>query len=301
METIKEDLSWLIIGANGQLGCELVQELTNREYSFSVPRKLDLNITNREQVFGFLEELRPKTVVNSAAWTDVERAESFESDAYNVNANGPLNLADACKEFNIQLVHISTDYVFSGKADIPWEIKSLKEPISVYGKTKSAGEDFILQYYGAKSLIFRTSWLYSKYKKNFVKSIIAKAILSKDPINVVKDQVGSPTSARDLSIRIIESVEKSVSPGIYHATNSGEASWYEFGQNILELIGEDPDRVKPILTKELKTNVNRPSYSVLGQECWKNEGLPPMRNWKLALREQISEIRDTVRGEGLFN
>jgi dTDP-4-dehydrorhamnose reductase len=297
VETIKEDLSWLIIGAKGQLGSELVQELANREHSFSAPKKLDLNITNREQVFGFLQENRPKIVVNSAAWTDVERAESFVSDAYNVNANGPLNLAHACKIFNIQLVHISTDYVFSGKADIPWEIKSIKEPISEYGKSKSAGEDYILQHYDAKSLIFRTSWLYSKYERNFVKSIITKAIKSKDPINVVRDQFGSPTSARDLSIRIIECVEKSVKPAIYHASNSGEASWYEFGRYILELIGEDPNRVKPILTKELKTNVKRPSYSVLGQECWKNTGLLPMRNWKLALSEQISEIRDTVHRE----
>lgn len=298
VETIKKDLSWLVIGSTGQLGSEITTELRTRNLQLISPNKIELDITNWNHVFEYFEQNRPKVVVNAAAWTDVESSESSKSLAYKINAEGANNLALASKEIGAKFIHISTDYVFSGKSNAAWEIDSAKEPISEYGRSKSIGEDLILSNYDIGAYIFRTSWLYSKYRKNFVKSMIKKALDSKNIIKVVDDQIGQPTNARDLSKRVIESIENDIQPGIYHATNVGETSWYEFARLIFDLIGENSERVIPMPSNELASKVKRPEYSVLGQKCWENTGMQPMRNWEIALREQIYEIKDAVLREG---
>jgi dTDP-4-dehydrorhamnose reductase len=286
----------IIVGQSGQLGRELLKALSTNHEIIDVDYK-DLTPWNLKQLFESVYPLRPDLVINSAAWTNVDSAEVMEGLAFEVNAIWPENLALLCKELAIPFFQFSTDYVFSGEPNQPIGIERIKNPTNAYGRTKAVGEDRILKVYEKGSYIFRTAWLYSKHRRNFAKTMVKLALQNKNDISVVSDQYGQPTSAIDLANQINLCLSSNLSPGIYHATNSGSATWNEFAREIFLLLEEDPERVLKIDSKGISRAAARPNYSVLSHECWEGTGIEPMRDWRNALATQIEEIAYIVKFE----
>jgi len=295
---------WLVIGANGQLGKALSSILSNRGIEYSALDSMQLNITSSDDVVRVVRAFTPNVIVNAAAWTDVDGAESNPEGARAVNADGPLHLACAAKASGAVFVHISTDYVFSGPTDYPWKEDDLRAPLSVYGTTKAAGEDAVLAEYAESSYIFRTAWLYSPWGRNFAKTMVRLALKGLGEVKVVDDQIGQPTSSTDLANQIIEGIIAELPFGIYHATNSGQGSWFDFAQEIFTLCGDgvSPDRLTRTDSSAHIRPAKRPSYSVLGHEGWTKRGasgvlVPEMRDWRLALRDAMPAIVSAVKAE----
>lgn len=286
----------LVTGANGQLG-NAMQKLKKDGFYLSSSQ---LDVTNFQQAREVIRGLSPDIIINFAAWTDVDAAELQPDRAMLVNKFGPANLTKISQEFGSRLIHISTDYVFSGEGEIPWNVFDQVAPQSVYGKSKAEGEAAILKAPNSNSLILRTSWLFSQYRKNFVKTMVRLALTNDDSVKVVNDQFGQPTSAVDLANQILKVIANNLQPGIYHATNSGQTTWKVYAQEIFTLVGADPSRVVGIKSTELNRPAPRPKYSVLSQDCWADTGIAPMRNWREALAEQIDEIKGSVIKEGLL-
>ena len=272
----------LIIGANGMLGSDLKEVLKSHELILTGSK--DLDITDQNKVYQFISEKSPDIVINAAAYTAVDNCETHYNDAYAVNALGPKYLAIACKNNNIPLIHISTDYVFEGNKKSPLVEEDKLGPRTVYGKTKLEGEKFI-QENCKKYFIIRTAWLFGINGKNFVQIMLNLSKNQKE-IRVVNDQIGSPTSNYDLS-KSIKELLNSDKYGIYHLTNKGECSWYEFAKKIFELSKIDI-KVIPISTEEYPRPAPRPHYSVLNNQKWINSGFTPMRNYEDALNEYLN-------------
>lgn len=201
------------------------------------------------------------------------------------------------KKLQIPYIQISTDYVFSGHNNSPWQVFDRTEPMTIYGQSKLAGELSVQDTYCEGSYIIRTAWLYSQYGNNFAKKIIRKLLNSQDVIHVVNDQFGQPTSARDLSFQIIRIIENSLPFGIYHSTNSGAASWFDFSQRILRNMGERRERIMAIASTELRSRVSRPNYTVLDHTKWLQTNVLPLRNWEIALDDIFPVIFDRTREE----
>jgi dTDP-4-dehydrorhamnose reductase len=290
-------MNWLITGASGQLGIAVSQELSKRRITFTAWGSEDLDIAQSSKVNDLVSDLSPKVIVNCAAWTDVDGAETNERAAYRVNRDGAENLALAAKKCVAKLIHLSTDYVFSGESNSPWQISDAINPKSAYGRTKADGEVRVIEAYPENSLIVRTAWLYSPWGNNFAKTMARLAINTDDQVQVVNDQIGQPTSATDLAKQIVE-LELSSSPaGIYHGTNSGEATWFEFAREIFELVGADVNRVVSISSREYPRPAKRPSYSVLSHDMWSETTVQPMRDWKIAIEEAMPSIASAVKVE----
>jgi dTDP-4-dehydrorhamnose reductase len=294
--SIKE-IDWLILGGGGQLGRAMVSRLSERGIPFSAPAREELDITDEISISSYFKKSAPQVVVNAAAWTNVDLAEEMRDEVRKVNAIAPKLLAEKCAESGSKFLHVSTDYVFAGDRSSPWDEDSYKKPASYYGKTKSEGEDLALKAYPENTFIIRTSWLYSPWRKNFVKTILRKALDGSSIVEVVVDQIGQPTSALELSNQIVKTAEKNISPGVYHATNSGETSWFGLAKEIFEIAGESSERVKAIESKHYKSKVARPEYSVLGHTSWIREGISPMSNWKDALRYSFPKIVEQIQRE----
>jgi dTDP-4-dehydrorhamnose reductase len=290
-------MSWLITGGSGQLGIAVSQELDKLGIAFDAWSSKDLDIKQRSRVSEAIEKLTPTVIINCAAWTDVDGAESYEIDASRVNSDGPENLALAAKLSNSRLIHVSTDYVFSGENQTPWQIEDEINPQSAYGRTKAKGESRVGTCYPEKSFIVRTAWLYSPWGKNFAKTMIKLALKGDGEVRVVNDQVGQPTSASDLAKLLVE-LGLSTSPaGIYHGTNSGQATWFEFAQEIFKLSGADVGRVTPVSSSDYPRPAKRPSYSVLSHDAWANTSVKSMRDWRIALADGIPAIISAVKAE----
>lgn len=288
----------LILGKTGQLSREIQRTLKNSEHLINVQDSRKMNFDDLDKLSNELYKFDFDVLLNTIAWTDVDAAEKNVEEAFRINANWPRNLAFVAKNGRKTLVQISTDYVFSGKSIIPWEINSRTQPINNYGRSKAKAEEFIKDIYPENSYIFRTSWLYSPFRNNFVKTIISSSLRSNESLEVVDDQFGQPTSAKELVNQIIKSLEHKIKPGIYHATNSGVASWNSFAKKIYELIGDDPYRIKSLSSESLNRHAKRPKYSVLSHKCWSKTGIQAMRPWQNALEDQISEIVSAVISEG---
>jgi dTDP-4-dehydrorhamnose reductase len=282
-------MSWLILGGSGQLGIALSEELGQKGIIFRAWGYQELDITKELIVRDLIAELSPSVIINCAAWTDVDSAEANEEKAFLVNSQGVENLANAAKTCGAKFIQISTDYVFSGHTDEPWKENDLKQPLSAYGRSKASGEDRALVVYSQGTYIVRTAWLYSPWGKNFVKTIARKA-LENEPVKVVNDQYGQPTSATELANRIVELMRSFSKPGIYHVTNSGKASWFDFAQEIYRLLGKQDSLVEPVSSDVFVRPARRPSNSTLSNESWNDAGLPPMSNWKSALKEAMPSI-----------
>jgi len=298
-------MTWVVVGGNGQLGKAMSAVLGERGVDFRAWGSEDLDIRSAHGTSELISALKPSVVINAAAWTDVDGAESNPDGAHAVNAEGALNLAISAKAVGAVFAHVSTDYVFSGVSDRPWQESDLRAPVSVYGTTKAAGEVAVLSEYPEKSYVFRTAWLYSEWGKNFAKTMARLALTGDGEVKVVGDQIGQPTSAMDLAGQIVSSIEAQLPFGIYHATNSGQASWFEFAQEIFELCGDgvSVDRVVRTDSSSFIRPAKRPAYSVLGHDAWSALGasgvsVEPMCDWKIALREAMPAIISVVKAEG---
>jgi dTDP-4-dehydrorhamnose reductase len=250
----------------------------------------DLDITNISQVKKLFNSTKPDIVINAAAYTNVEQAEIDSDEAFKINQLGTANVAIASKSVGAKLVHFSTDYVFAGNRNLPRQANDLTEPLSIYGKSKLAGEVEILNEYPEKSLIIRTAWLYSPYGKNFYKTMLTKALNSDESVQVVSDQQGQPTSALDLAELTVKAVFNDVISGIFHGTNAGSCSWFEFAKYIFEIAGSDPARVTPVLSSEFANKVQRPKYSVLDNQKWLEFGIVPLGPWKDSVQKMLPDM-----------
>jgi dTDP-4-dehydrorhamnose reductase len=294
-----EEMKWGITGGSGQLARSIVDLLLQADIPHIAWSRSEVDVTDPSSV-AKISEHQPTVLVNCAAWTNVDGAEDSYVEALKVNRDGAMNAAIAAKQLNIPLIHISTDYVFSGSISQPWRTNDATEPASKYGITKLQGEEAVQEIWSEGSYIFRTAWLYGPYGKNFVKTVLKKALGTSDPVLVVNDQTGQPTSTLDLASRIIESVTKQIPAGIYHATNSGNATWWEFACELFELSGQDINRVKPVTSQQFGSKTKRPTYSVLDHSQWSKVGMKEMRDWRIALRDSIPRILESVERESLL-
>jgi dTDP-4-dehydrorhamnose reductase len=283
----------LITGANGQLGSELrnladIQE--KLEFIFTDVEELD--ITSEKESLEFITAAKPAFIINCAAYTAVDQAEEQEEMALRLNQSAVANLTRAAREVEAGLVHVSTDYVFDGKTHRPYVEDDQVNPCSVYGRSKYLGEQEALKY--AKSMVIRTSWLYSIFGNNFV-STIMKYARERGKLNVVFDQVGTPTNATDLAITILFIITNSIEnpsffkPGIYHYSNEGVCSWYDFALEIIEMSGISC-KVEPIESKDFPQKAYRPPYSILNKAKIKSSFNIQVPHWKESLKKCIFEF-----------
>jgi len=283
----------LITGANGQLGSEL-REISESydSFNFQFIDLQDLDITDTVETVRFIAETKPGWVVNCAGYTAVDRAESEQELASMVNGDSLSGITDGLLQYGGKLIHISTDFVFSGKSGRPYMEEDIPDPISVYGKSKLRGEEIALSYPG--SIVLRTSWLYSVFGNNFVKTIIRLAS-ERDTINVVSDQVGNPTYARDLAdviMKIIVSADKDNGTfynGIYNYSNEGSCSWYEFAMEIKKIAGLKIT-INPVSTEQYPLPAKRPAMSVLDKSKIKHVYGITIPGWKNSLHSCIKKL-----------
>ena len=253
----------LVTGSNGQLGSELqaLAPAHDDTCRFFFTDVAELDITDRQAVYSFVEQNRISVIVNCAAFTAVDKAES-EPELCNLLSHiAPGYLAEAIAAVGGTMIQISTDYVFDGTACKPYKEEDITNPQTVYGRTKLAGEESVIRTC-AGSMVIRTAWLYSTFGNNFVKTMIRLG-KERDTLGVIADQIGTPTYARDLAKTILLIVEKGIVPGVYHYTNEGACSWYDFAQAVHRLEGIRSCRVKPLTTADYPTPAQRPHYSVL--------------------------------------
>ncbi|MEK6310641.1 MAG: dTDP-4-dehydrorhamnose reductase [Curtobacterium sp.] len=269
---------FLITGAAGMLGQDLQQALSGRDVT--ALGRADLDITDPDAVDAAVAG--HDVVVNSAAYTKVDDAETHEDDAYAVNATGPKLLAEAAVRRGAKLVTISTDYVFDGHGTAPYAEDAPTDPINAYGRTKAAGEAFVRDIAPDSSYVLRTAWIYGAHGPNFAATMLRLAA-THDTVSVVTDQVGQPTWTADLAARILALVDADVAARTYHPKKSGQGSWYDFTRAIFAENGLDPERVLPTDSTAFVRPAARPAYSVLGHDGWSRAGLEPMRDWREAL------------------
>jgi len=280
----------LVTGAKGQLGNEL-KKLSGSlpDFDFSFIDIEDLDLIDDRQVFCFFAKQQFDYIINCAAYTAVDKAETEQALARLINANVPEILLRASKEYNpdTKLIHISTDYVFDGKNYKPYNENDLTNPINVYGKTKLEGENLIKDFENV--IILRTSWLYSSFGHNFVKTVLRLAD-ERETLNIVADQIGTPTYAEDLANAILNIIKKgNFEKGIYHYSNEGVASWYDFAISILEE-KKIRKKVVPVKTEDFKTPAKRPFFSVLDKTKVKNTFDLHIPHWRESLKRCLKEF-----------
>ena len=261
---IRQTMNILVTGANGQLGREIQRLSAVSPNNYTFTDVAELNVTDAGAVRQAVAQTRAEVIVNCAAYTNVERAEEDEEAADRLNRGAAENLARAAEANGATLIHVSTDYVFDGTAHLPYTEDAPTAPLGVYGRTKLAGERAVAES-GCKYLTFRTAWLYSEYGNNFLKTML-RLTAEKERLNVVFDQAGTPTYARDLAMTIFSIVEGGYfagNEGLYHFSNEGVASWYDFAAEIAAAAGHDKCRIRPCRTAEFPTKAARPAYSVL--------------------------------------
>jgi len=273
---------YLITGAAGMLGRDLQDALAGRDVT--AHGRADLDVTDAAAVAAAVAG--HDVVINSAAYTKVDDAESHEDDAYAVNARGPAVLATAASAAGAKLVHVSTDYVFDGTGTSPYPEDAPLAPLGAYGRTKAAGEEAIRATAPDSSWIVRAAWLYGAHGPNFAKTMVRLAG-SHDTVSVVTDQVGQPTWTGDLARQIVAMLDADAPAGTYHGTNGGQGSWFDFTKAIFAEVGLDPERVLPTDSTAFVRPAPRPAYSVLGHDAWGRAGLAPMRDWREALHAAV--------------
>lgn len=289
---MNKNIKILVTGVNGQLGYDCVRELTIRGYTNVKGIDIvDLDITDREAVISYVTSYNPDVVMHNAAFTQVDKAEQMKDKVYEVNALGPKYIAEACKIVNAKMVYISTDYVFEGIGEVPYEVDSPKKGLSVYGSTKAKGEDFVTSILD-KYFIVRISWVFGINGNNFVKTMLKLANMGKTEINVVSDQIGSVTYTSDLAVLLCDMIE-TTKYGIYHATNEGYISWAEFAREIFKQANKSVT-VNFVTTEEYKTLVpaqaDRPLNSRMSKKSLKKSGFNLLPEWKDALSRYLNEL-----------
>ncbi|MFI1069176.1 dTDP-4-dehydrorhamnose reductase [Streptomyces puniciscabiei] len=283
-------MRWLVTGAGGMLGHDTVHELRGRGEDVTGLTRAALDITEPAAVQRALSDHRPDVVVNCAAYTAVDAAETDEDRALLVNGEGPRQLARACAARGARLIHVSTDYVFSGEARTsPYPEDHPPAPRTAYGRAKLAGERAVLAELPGGSTVLRTAWLYGAHGRNFVRTML-ELEATRDTVDVVDDQRGQPTWSADVAARIAD-LGTTAASGVFHATNAGEATWYELAREVFRQTGAAPDRVRRTDGRAFVRPAPRPAYSVLGHDRWRTAGLAPLRDWRSALQEALPHIR----------
>lgn len=287
----------LVAGAGGQLGLDLAPRLVDAGFKVVGMDSKRLDITNREKVARAMHRTKPDIVINCAAYTLVDMAEADREKAFRVNSDGAAILADAVEKSGALLIHISTDFVFDGAANRPYNESALANPLSVYGLSKFAGEGEIIRR-AKRHIIIRTSWLYGSFSANFVKTVLRLA-MEREEIRVVYDQVGTPTWTGDLAgalVTVANTIRRrDVQSGIYNFSCEGVASWYDFAEFIVEDARKNGLKlscrtVQPILTHEYPTPARRPAYSVLDKRKFKETFGVAVPHWGVSLREMLDEL-----------
>ncbi|MDR0538483.1 MAG: dTDP-4-dehydrorhamnose reductase [Tannerellaceae bacterium] len=282
----------LITGAKGQLGRSLEARLNSMTEVKSLFTDVDdLDICNKEAITAFMEANSVNYIINCAAYTAVDKAEEEEIVCFRLNRDAVRNIGEAATRFNAKIIHISTDYVFDGTNSLPYVETDYTCPVSAYGRSKQQGE-LILRAVCSDAIIIRTSWLYSEYGNNFVRTMM-KLAKEKDELNVVFDQIGTPTYAADLAEAILGIIKKAETekfyPGIYHFSNEGVGSWYDFARKIFELAGLDC-KVNPINTKNYPSRASRPQFSVLDKGKIKKTFGLQIPHWEDSLKRMMQNI-----------
>jgi dTDP-4-dehydrorhamnose reductase len=275
----------VVTGAAGQLGKDVLLELERKNHQAYGLDRQQLDITIEEDVIAYISEVKPDVILHCAAYTNVDAAEENEDAAYAVNAAGTEYLAKAASQNGAKMLYVSTDYVFDGSANEPYEVDEPTKPLGAYGRTKLAGEQ-LLQKHLNEFFIVRTAWVFGIHGNNFVKTMLRLG-KERGEVGVVHDQVGSPTYTVDLAQFMVELMETDKF-GVYHATNSGICSWYEFAVEIFKQAELDV-KVNPLTTDQFPRPAARPKYSVLSKKRIEQEGLKPLRDWKKALAAFLEE------------
>jgi dTDP-4-dehydrorhamnose reductase len=279
----------LLLGGSGILGSEVLVQLQQRNIDYAAPLSSDLDVRNRENLERQISEFKPNWIINCSAWTNVDGAEDSFEAALELNAVTVKSIGDIAKEFGCHVVHISTDYVFDGDSPEPYREDAAVNPVNKYGQSKLQGEIALLEVLPESAYVIRTSWLYGARGKNFVKTMAKKA-LHDESANVVDDQQGSPTNARDLANGIIDLIESQPQPGVYHYSNTGSCTWFELAQSIYKKVGADSKLVSPISSSTLDLIAKRPRFSLLSKEKWKSAGLLEIPSWESSLETLLPEI-----------
>ena len=279
----------VLLGAGGMLGRALVKRLAQHEPL--VATRAEVDVTDVGALQTFIPE--GATVINAAAYTNVDGAESDEPSALAINAEAVALIAHIVKAKHGRLIHISTDYVFDGHATQPYAEDALRSPQSAYGRSKLAGEEAVQEILPKSGVIVRTAWLYGYPGKSFPGTIL-RASREREVLDVVTDQVGQPTWTGDVAAMVESLVLGDITRGIFHATNSGETSWYDFARAVFREAGLDDNRIRPVTSDAFPRPAPRPTYSVLGHSAWEHLGLPAPRPWTEALadawREELHHI-----------
>ncbi len=281
---------WLVTGAGGMLGRDLVAVLASAAgVTLTAATRADLDITNpsavRDAVVGH------DVVVNTAAYTDVDGAESDEATATAVNGDAVARLAEACAAAGARLIQPSTDYVFAGDGSVPYQEDAPTAPVNAYGRSKLVGERAVLSLLPHAGYVVRTAWLYGEHGRNFVATMLRLAT-ERDTVDVVDDQRGQPTWTVALAHQIVALGTATDAPGgIYHGTSSGETTWYDLARAVFATAGHDPDRVRPTTSDRFPRPARRPAYSVLGHDRWKLAGVAPQPDWADSLRTALASWR----------
>lgn len=280
----------LITGANGQLGKEF-RALENKypSYRFIFVGREELPVQNNEQLIEFFQRHQPAFCINCAAYTAVDKAEAEKEEAFLVNATAVGLLASVCSQFNTKLVHISTDYVFDGLSPVPYTEEDATCPVNTYGASKLKGEELCLQN-NPHAMIIRTAWVYSIFGNNFVKTMI-RLMKERNSLTVVNDQVGAPTYAADLASTIMDIIERGYwKAGLFHYSNGGKISWYDFAIAIKELTGSSCEII-PISTSQYPTLAKRPSFSLLNTTKIRNTFSISVPDWRSSLEKCLEQLK----------
>lgn len=285
---------WLVTGAGGALGRDLVELLAADDATVVGLARSNLDITDPSAVRAAFDEHDPTVVINAAAWTKVDDAETQEDEATRVNGYAPGLLAGECARRRVRLIHVSTDYVFPGEASRPYEIDDVTGPLSAYGRSKLAGELAAVEA-GGDVHIVRTGWLYGAGGPSFIRAV-GRRLLAGESVDVVTDQRGAPTWTRELAQRLIALGQAEVTPGAWHCAAAGEATWFEVAVALTELLEVPIERVRPTTTATMTRPAPRPSYSVLSNRKWIDAGLPPMAHWRDALAKALAGNAEALIG-----
>lgn len=277
----------LVTGVGGQLGHDVVRELEQRGHEVTGVGREEMDITDAEKVRKVIRDCVPDAVIHCSAYTAVDRAEDEADQCRKVNVEGTKNIAEICAELDCKMIYISTDFVFSGEGERPWETDDAAGPISVYGRTKYEGEDEVKSRLD-KFFIVRISWVFGKNGNNFVKTML-RIGKENGAVKVVDDQIGSPTYTRDMAVLLADMVQTE-KYGVYHASNEGFCSWYDFAKEIFRLAGMDDVSVTPITSDQFPAKAKRPFNSRMSKEKLVKEGFNKLPSWQDALKRYLQEL-----------